>query len=167
LHDIPTTVRGAAHSISAAHADIVTVHALGGPSMVAAACEALPDAEVAAVTMLTSMTPDDMANVGVSGAPLAAVVRLARLAVNAGARAVVCSPREVGQVREVVGPDVRLITPGVRPVGAAAGDQHRVATPAQALADGADLLVIGRPITASPHPATAAAEIASDIAASG
>lgn len=167
LHDIPTTVRGAAQVISAARADIVTVHALGGPSMIAAAREALPEADIAAVTVLTSMTADDLAKVGVSGAPLAAVLQLARMAVDAGAQALVCSPREVAQVREAVGPDVRLITPGVRPVGASAGDQQRVATPAQALADGADLLVIGRPITASAQPAVAAAEIAADIAASG
>jgi len=163
LHDIPHTVAGAARSLGPLQPDLLTVHALGGTAMVQAACEALPDTLVIAVTVLTSMSAADQSEVGVAGTPEDAVLRLAQLAVNAGARGVVCSPHEVAAVRRVVGPDVRLVTPGVRPVGAAVSDQRRVATPAQALLDGADLLVIGRPITAAETPAEAAAQIAREI----
>ena len=98
-----------------------------------------------------------------AGPAIEAAVRLAVLATNAGARAVVCSPREVSAIRAAVGADITLITPGVRPVGSAAGDQKRVATPEQAIADGADLLVIGRPITGAPDIAHAALDIARSI----
>jgi orotidine-5'-phosphate decarboxylase len=163
LHDIPNTVAGAARSVAHLRPDLLTVHALGGAAMVAAACEALPDTQVTAVTVLTSMSQTDLATVGITGSPDEAVLRLAKLAVGAGARALVCSPREVAAVRQVVGPDVRLVTPGVRPAGSALGDQQRVATPAQALADGADLLVVGRPITAAADRAAAAAAIIHEI----
>jgi orotidine-5'-phosphate decarboxylase len=126
---------------------------------VAAAAEALPGTHVTAVTVLTSMGQDDLRAVGLGGTARDAVLRLARMAVTAGARALVCSPQEVAAVREAVGGAVVLITPGVRPVGAAHGDQQRVATPRQALADGADLLVVGRPITGAPDRAAAAAEL--------
>jgi len=131
--------------------------------MVRAACEALPRTLVIGVTVLTSMSSEDQSDVGIAGTPEDAVLRLAQIAVDAGARGLVCSPREVSAVRRAVGPDVRLITPGVRPTGSAEGDQRRVATPAQALRDGADLLVIGRPITAAEDPAAAAAQIADEI----
>jgi orotidine-5'-phosphate decarboxylase len=131
--------------------------------MIAAAAEALPDTLVTAVTVLTSLSADDLDAVGLDGPPDAAVRRLASLAVGAGARALVCSPREVALVRETVGPDVVLITPGVRPAGADHQDQARVATPEQALADGADLLVIGRPITAAADPARAAADLLTSL----
>ena len=107
--------------------------------------------------MLTSLDDDDLAAIGMAGPPLDAARRLAVLAVAAGARALVCSPREVAAIRAEVGADITLITPGVRPAGAASQDQARVATPEQALADGADLLVIGRPITGAADPAAAAA----------
>lgn len=149
LHDIPNTVAGAARSIAPLAPDILTVHALGGPAMIAAAAAELPDTRIAAVTILTSMDEDALSAVGVVGPARAAVVRLAVMAVAAGARALVCSPLEVADVRAVVPDDVLLITPGVRPVGADVADQRRVATPAAALAAGADLLVIGRPITAA------------------
>jgi orotidine-5'-phosphate decarboxylase len=132
--------------------------------MVRAAVEAVPDTRVAAVTVLTSLSDDDLAAVGLSGPPIDAVRRLATLAVEAGAGAVVCSPHEVAAVRSEVGPDVVLITPGVRPVGSAAEDQARVATPAAALANGADLLVVGRPITAAADPGGAAAALATELA---
>jgi orotidine-5'-phosphate decarboxylase len=163
LHDIPNTVAGAARSVAHLQPDILTVHASGGPAMVAAAADALPDTRIAAVTVLTSMSAQDLDAVGLAGPALDAVRRLAVLAVNAGARALVCSPQEVAAVRAEVGDDVLLITPGVRPRGADLGDQQRVATPAQALADGADLLVVGRPITAADNPAEAADRIARDV----
>ena len=164
LHDIPTTVAGAARSVAHLKPAFLTVHATGGSAMVRAAVEELPDTRVTAVTVLTSMSEDDLAAVGLLGPSLDAVRRLAALAVGAGARAIVCSPQEVAAVRREVGDAAVLITPGVRPAGSASGDQARVATPEQALADGADLLVIGRPITAAPDVAAAAAAIAGSLA---
>lgn len=159
LHDIPNTVTGAGLVVADLQPDFLTVHALGGPAMIEAAALALPDTKVTAVTVLTSMSQADLAAVGLTGSPIEAVLRLATMAVAAGARALVCSPQEVAAVREVVEADVTLITPGVRPAGAALGDQRRVATPEQALADGADLLVIGRPITGACDRSAAAAAI--------
>ena len=163
LHDIPATVAGAARAVADLAPDYLTVHASGGAAMVRAAVRALPGTRVAAVTVLTSLAAADLDAVGLMGPALEAAVRLARLAVEAGARAVVCSPREVAAVRAAVGLDVTLITPGVRPGGAGTDDQARVATPERALADGADLLVIGRPITASADPGAAAAALARSL----
>ena len=165
LHDIPNTVAGAARSVAALEPQLLTVHALGGPAMVAAAAEALPDTRVTAVTILTSMSAADLADVGVEGTPRQAVLRLASMAVDAGATALVCSPQEVADVRSAVPGGVRLVTPGVRPAGADRGDQARVATPEQAVADGADLLVVGRPITAAADPAAAALAIGQAVSA--
>jgi orotidine-5'-phosphate decarboxylase len=131
--------------------------------MIAAAAEMLPDTRIAAVTILTSLDAADLDRLGIAGPPADAVRRLADLAVAAGARALVCSPQEVALVRAAVGPDVVLITPGVRPAGGDTQDQARVATPEQALADGADLLVIGRPITGADDPAAAAAALAASL----
>ena len=170
LHDIPNTVAGAARSIAPLAPDFLTVHASGGPAMVAAAAEALPDTRITAVTVLTSLSEADLDAIGLRGPALDAAVRLAVLAVDAGARAIVCSPREVAAVRAAVGPGITLITPGVRPAtgsGSELADQARVATPEQALADGADLLVIGRPITAAPDPGTAARELAAVLRGAG
>lgn len=128
--------------------------------MVRAAVEQLPDTKVTAVTVLTSLSEEDLASIGLLGPALDAARRLAVLAVSAGASAIVCSPREVAAIRAEVPDHITLITPGVRPAGSAIGDQARVATPEQALADGADLLVIGRPITAAPDVATAARDLA-------
>ena len=163
LHDIPNTVAGAARSVARLKPTYLTVHAVGGAAMVRAAVEAAPDVAIAAVTVLTSTDDATLADVGLAGPSLDAVRRLSVLSVGAGARALVCSPQEVAAVRAEVGPDITLITPGVRPAGAAAHDQARVATPEQALADGADLLVIGRPITAAADPGAAAAQIASGL----
>ncbi|MFC6238650.1 orotidine-5'-phosphate decarboxylase [Longivirga aurantiaca] len=163
LHDIPNTVGGAARSVAHLAPTYLTVHASGGAAMVRAAADALPDTRVTAVTVLTSMSEDDLAAVGLLGPAIDAARRLALLAVGAGARAIVCSPQEVAAIRAEVPRDVVLITPGVRPAGAALGDQQRVATPEQALADGADLLVIGRPITGAPDVAAAAAQIAASL----
>jgi orotidine-5'-phosphate decarboxylase len=131
--------------------------------MVQAAVEALPDSRVAAVTVLTSLSAADLDAIGLAGPPADAARRLAAIAVAAGAGAVVCSPHEVAGVRAEVGPDVVLITPGVRPTGAAAEDQARVATPAAALGNGADLLVVGRPITGAVDPGGAAAALAAEL----
>ncbi len=163
LHDIPATVRGAAEAVASLRPTYVTVHASGGSAMVAAAAEALPDTRITAVTVLTSLAEEDLAAVGLQGPSREAVVRLARLAVAAGARAIVCSPQEVAAVRAAVPDDITLITPGVRPAGASLDDQQRVATPEQAIADGADLLVIGRPITSAPDPRAAAEAIAASL----
>ena len=164
LHDIPNTVAGAARSLARLEPAYLTVHAAGGPDMVRAAVEAAPAVRIAAVTVLTSMTAQTLEAVGLAGPPLDAVRRLALLSVQAGARALVCSPQEVAAVRAEVGPDIVLITPGVRPAGADLQDQVRVATPQQALADGADLLVIGRPITGAADPGDAAAALAASLA---
>ena len=169
LHDIPATVSGAARAVSGLAPDFLTVHASGGPAMVAAAADALPDTRIVAVTVLTSLSTDDLEGLGLLGSGLDSAgdlaVRLAVSAVEAGARAIVCSPQEVGDIRAAVaGRDVTLITPGVRPVGADVGDQQRVATPREAMARGADLLVIGRPITGAADPGAAAEAIARDLA---
>ncbi|RJK96749.1 orotidine-5'-phosphate decarboxylase [Vallicoccus soli] len=164
LHDIPNTVAGAARAVAELEPAYLTVHASGGPAMVAAAAGALPRTRVVAVTVLTSLGEDDLARVGLAGPALDAAVRLAVLSVRAGARAIVCSPREVAAVRAAVPAGTTLITPGVRPAGAAAGDQQRVATPEQALADGADLLVVGRPLTGADDPGAAAAALAASLA---
>jgi orotidine-5'-phosphate decarboxylase len=159
LHDIPATVRGAARSVAKVRPDLLTVHAAAGAAAVQAAVEALPDTTIVGVTVLTSLDDGDLDAIGLAGPVSDAVVRLAALAVGAGARGLVCSPREVAAVRAEVGPDVTLITPGVRPPGQASDDQARVATPEEALRAGADLLVIGRPITSSADPGAAAAAL--------
>ncbi|MUN41816.1 orotidine-5'-phosphate decarboxylase [Actinomadura litoris] len=163
LHDIPATVRGAARAVARLRPSYLTVHAAGGPAMVRAAVEAAPGTAIAAVTVLTSLGEADLAAIGLEGPAPDAVRRLAALAVEAGARALVCSPQEAAAVRAEVGAGVTLITPGVRPAGADVQDQARVATPEQALAAGADLLVIGRPITGAPDPGAAAAGIAAAL----
>ena len=163
LHDIPATVAGAAHSVAMLAPKYLTVHASGGADMVKAAVEALPDTQVTAVTILTSLSQQQLTEMQWSGSAQDIVRRLASIAVGAGARAIVCSPQEVAAVRAEVGTGITLITPGVRPVGSAAGDQQRIATPQQALADGADILVIGRPITGAVDLGQAAADIAASL----
>ena len=164
LHDIPNTVSGATRALAHLAPRYLTVHASGGPAMIAAAAHALPDTLVAGVTVLTSLSADELALLGIDGSPQDVVRRWARVAVDAGARALVCSPQEVALVRDAVGADIVLITPGVRPAGADLNDQARVATPEQALADGADLLVVGRPITGADDPAAAAAALRDALA---
>ena len=165
LHDIPATVAGAARAVAGLKPQFLTVHASGGTAMVRAAVEAAPDVDIAAVTVLTSLSAADLEGIGLLGQPMDAARRLAVLAVSAGARALVCSPQEVAGIRAEVGPDITLITPGVRPAGAATQDQARVATPEAALAAGADLLVLGRPITGADDPGSAAALIAAGLTA--
>jgi orotidine-5'-phosphate decarboxylase len=165
LHDIPATVAGAVRAVARLRPDVLTVHAAGGYDVIRAAVEAAPGTMVAAVTVLTSLDDDDLGLIGLTGTVPDAVLRLAALAVEAGAQGLVCSPREVSAVRSEVGQDVTLITPGVRPTGSEANDQAqgRVATPEEALLAGADLLVIGRPITRAPDPGAAAAAIAASL----
>lgn len=167
LHDIPATVGKAAAQLTSLSPTYLTVHAAGGPEMIAAAAAALPQTRIAAVTVLTSLDESLLQQLGVVGSPEQTVVRWAHLAVSAGAQALVCSPQEVSAVREVVPENITLITPGVRPIGADAADQRRIATPEQALRDGADLLVVGRPITGQPDPGIAAREMAAALDSSG
>jgi orotidine-5'-phosphate decarboxylase len=172
LHDIPVTVAGAMRSVARLRPRFVTVHAVGGQAMVRAAVEAAaataaevggPPAAVAAVTVLTSLGEPDLAAVGLAGPALDAVVRLAVLAVEAGATALVASPWEAARLRTEVGNDVTLITPGVRPRGGDKADQTRVATPEEALEAGADVVVMGRPITGSDDPGAVAAGLAATL----
>ena len=175
LHDIPHQVYGAAESLAQAGADLITVHAAGGADMMASAAKgahrgaglADPDAAaplVCAITVLTSMDADQLASIGVPDSPMEQVTRLAGLAKQAGLDGIVCSPQEAASMRELLGPDAVIITPGVRPKGAALGDQSRVATPAEAFAAGASHLVIGRPITRAADPVQAFEDIAADLA---
>ncbi len=163
LHDIPATVGGAARSIARLAPKYLTVHASGGSEMVKAAADALPDTFITAVTVLTSLSQEQLTAMRWSGTAQEIVATLAQQSVAAGARAIVCSPQEVAAVRQAVGEGITLITPGVRPIGADVGDQQRIATPEQAIADGADLLVIGRPITGAPDLAVAARAIAQSL----
>jgi len=163
LHDIPATVAGAARAVAKLRPEIVTVHAAAGTEVIRAAVQAAPDTMIAGVTVLTSLGAGDLESIGMRGPVPDAVRRLSVLAVSAGARALVCSPREVATVRSEVGSDIKLITPGVRPAGADRNDQARVATPEEAMRAGADLLVIGRPITGAPDPGAAAAAIAGPL----
>jgi len=164
LHDIPNTVEGAARSAAASGASLLTVHASGGAEMIRAAVRgAGAGLRILAVTVLTSLDTDALARVGLAGPPEDAVVRLARLAVDAGAHGLVCSPLEVAAVRRAVGVGPLLVVPGVRPTGASRGDQARVATPQEAVRAGADVLVLGRPLRDAPDPAAAARAVAASI----
>jgi orotidine-5'-phosphate decarboxylase len=163
LHDIPATVGRAARAVAKVRPELLTVHAAAGAAAIAEAVQALPDTMIVGVTVLTSLSNDDLAEIGLAGPVSDAVLRLATLAVAAGARGLVCSPHEVAAVRSEVGPGITLVTPGVRPAGTASHDQARVATPQEALSNGADLLVIGRPITAAADPGAAAASLASAL----
>lgn len=168
LHDIPNTVAGASRAISDLAPEILTVHASGGREMVRSAASTLPQTQVAAVTVLTSLDDEDLRDLHFALSASDQALVWAENSVNAGARAIVCSPHEARAMRQRIGADVRLITPGVRPSGSDNQDQSRVATPQQALHDGADLLVIGRPITGqfATGGAAAIAEAAANIAAS-
>jgi orotidine-5'-phosphate decarboxylase len=165
LHDIPNTVAGALQAHAALGPAILNVHATGGRAMMEAARAACPSSvRVIAVTMLTSLDASDLAAIGVNGSADAHVERLARLARESGLDGVVCSAAEAAQVRQAW-PDALIVTPGIRPAGARAGDQKRMATPASALAAGADILVIGRPITAAPDPRSAVEAILATLPA--
>lgn len=150
LHDIPHTVSGAAKAVSQLAPKFLTVHASGGRAMVQAASEAMPNSYITGVTILTSMSEADVAEVGFKSSALESAVSLARVAVAGGARAIVCSPLEIVAVRSAVGDAPLIITPGVRPLDmAGSDDQKRTMTPEDAIQSGANLVVIGRPITQS------------------
>jgi orotidine-5'-phosphate decarboxylase len=169
FHDIPNTVAGAVKTAAELGVSMLTVHAGGGSKMLRAAVEAAAASQakplVLAVTVLTSMGPEDLQEVGVSGRPLDQVLRLASLARAAGCGGVVASPEEVAELRRELGEGFAIVTPGVRPAGAAKGDQTRVATPAEAIKAGATYLVVGRPITAAADSAKAAKDILAEISA--
>ena len=173
FHDIPATVAGAVAAATRLGVDLLTVHALGGTAMLLAAAEAaLRTAEiirrrpptVLGVTLLTSGDAAAMAEAGIAGTPAEAAVRLARLARAAGLGGVVASPADAAAIRAACGPDLLIVCPGIRPAGAAADDQRRVATPRAAIEAGADVLVVGRPITRAPDPRNAAEALAREIA---
>lgn len=172
FHDIPNTVAGAVRSSLGLKPLIVNVHASGGRAMMTAAAEAArAQAEalkvarplVIGVTVLTSLDDADLDAVGQRGPAAAQVERLAALTQDCGLDGVVCSPREIAALRAQRGPDFKLVVPGIRPSWAAAGDQKRIMTPAEAVSAGADYIVIGRPITAAPDPAEAADKIVAEL----
>jgi orotidine-5'-phosphate decarboxylase len=172
LHDIPNTVAGAVRSATQAGASLLTVHASGGAAMMTAAAEAASapgSPRLLAVTVLTSMDANQLAGIGIFATPAEQVLRLAKLAQSSGIEGMVCSAEEVAMLRKETGPDTLLVVPGIRPAGSAVhaafgNDQKRIATPAAAIADGASLLVVGRPITRAPDPAAATNAILDEIA---
>jgi orotidine-5'-phosphate decarboxylase len=169
LYDIPNTVAGAVRSAAALGVRMMTLHASGGPVMLAAARAALEGRsdppKLLAVTMLTSMDQDQLHAVGLERTPAEEVELLARMGMAAGISGFVCSPQEVASLRALTGPEGTLVIPGIRPAGAEIGDQKRIATPAEALHQGASYLVVGRPITQAPDPAKAAEAILKEMAA--
>ncbi len=164
LHDIPETVARATARVAALGAGLLTVHASGGRAMLEAAVKAAGDTRVLAVTVLTSLDDGDLDQTGCRGPVGELVRRRAELAAACGCAGIVASPREVAAVREVVPDDFLIVTPGVRPPGAATADQKRVMTPHQAREAGADLVVVGRPLRDAPDPAAAARAIAAELA---
>lgn len=167
LHDIPHTVSGAAKAIAHLDPKYLTVHASGGAAMIRAAVEAVPQTHVTGVTILTSLSDQDVVALGFKANSLVTATGLALVATSAGAGAIVCSPLEIASIRQAIGPDSIIITPGVRPEGSAGSDdQLRTMTPAAAIAAGANLVVIGRPITSVwPTGASAMADKAQEIGA--
>jgi len=168
LHDIPATVAGGVRAVLPLRPRMLTVHASGGSAMIQAARQATGAAGrdrpmILAVTVLTSLDAATLTAVGIAASPAEQVLRLGRLAVEAGADGLVCSPQEVAMLRQAFGSAVKLIVPGIRPTGVAADDQARTMTPLEAVSAGADWIVVGRPITGSKDPGEAAAAIAASI----
>ncbi len=169
LHDIPHTVSGATKAISHLHPKFLTVHASGGAAMIRAAVEAAPQTLITGVTVLTSLSEEDVSAIGFASNALDSAVGLAQLSSTAGARAIVCSPLEIKAIRQTLGPAPIIITPGVRPADASVtDDQVRTMTPQDAISSGANYVVIGRPITQSWKQGAAAmseraAQLASDL----
>lgn len=164
LHDIPRTVERAVRSCAGLGVDLLTIHASGGRAMIRAAKDAALEfgdkaPKILAVTMLTSLDASDLEDLGIGRSVPDQVAELGRLACGNGADGIVCSPKEVAKMRALLGPDALLVTPGVRPAGAAVGDQKRVATPADAVRDGSSHLVVGRPILEAADPRAAAAAV--------
>lgn len=168
LHDIPNTVAGAVRSAAALGVKMITLHAAGGPAMLTAARAALDGLadppQLLAVTVLTSMDQAQANAIGLDRSPAEQVELLARMGLDAGIRGFVCSPQEVASLRALTGPEGVLVTPGIRPSGSEIADQKRIATPAEALRQGASYLVVGRPITQAPDPAEAAESILKEMA---
>jgi orotidine-5'-phosphate decarboxylase len=167
-HDIPNTVAGAVRTAAKLGVRLMTIHAAGGPAMLSAARTALEGIanppELLAVTVLTSMDAAQLKAAGIAREPAKQVELLAKLGLKAGIRGFVCSPEEVARLRALTGPEGVLVVPGIRPAGADAGDQKRLATPAKALREGASCLVVGRPITQATDPAKAAKAILEEMA---
>ena len=171
FHDIPRTVERAVRSGAKLGVDLMTIHSVGGKAMIKAAADAANEfgaagPKILAVTVLTSLDQSDLADVGIAGrTPAEQVAAMARFATENGAHGLVCSPKEVGALSKALVQGTLFITPGVRPAGVAVGDQKRVATPAEAVRDGATHLVVGRPILAAPDPVAAAKAILDEIRA--
>ena len=163
LHDIPHTVAAAIRSLAKLEIDYLTVHAGGGPAMLYAAQQAAGSIQLLAVTVLTSMDEGELAAVGINHQPHEQVCRLAQTSTQAGISGLVCSALEAGRLRQQLGEQAFLVCPGIRPKGSDIDDQKRIATPAKALQDGADLLVVGRPIRSASDPRTAAQMILEDM----
>jgi orotidine-5'-phosphate decarboxylase len=169
LHDIPNTVAAAVRAMLPLQPTFLTIHTSGGPAMMRAAAEAasmtdLQRPRLLGVTVLTSLDDDDLVSVGQSVPVLDQARRLAALAQSSGLDGIICSPAEVAALRADCGPDFVLMVPGIRPAGSAVGDQKRVMTPRDAVEQGADYLVIGRPITQASDPAAAARSIVEELA---
>ena len=167
FHDIPNTVAQAIRSAASLGADIVNVHASGGPAMLTAAAQAARETGVTviAVTVLTSLDENELRAIGLQATPAEQVVRLAKLTKDCGLAGVVCSPKEITLVREACGRDFLTVVPGIRPAGAAVGDQKRIMTPAEAAKAGADYIVVGRPILQADDPQGAARAVNAELAA--
>ena len=171
LHDIPNTVAGGVKAIAELKPEFLTIHAAGGSAMMRAAVAEAAEAatrtghriKLLGVTVLTSLDDGDLDAIGQQGPAAAQVRRLALLARSCGLDGVICSPFEVAALRAELGPDFQLVVPGIRPAGAAVGDQKRVMGPRDAIDAGASRLVIGRPITDAPDPAAAARAIAASL----
>jgi len=170
FHDIPNTVSGAIRAAADLGVTMLTLHLQGGAAMLWAAVDAVKDLgerrpQLLGVSVLTSMDDKDLSTVGVQGTTEDQVLRLAELARTTGLDGMVCSPREIAPIRRTFGSEMKLVVPGIRPSGSDAGDQKRTLTPGEAIRAGADYLVIGRPITASRSPRTAALAIQDEIEA--
>jgi orotidine-5'-phosphate decarboxylase len=164
FHDIPNTVSSAVRQAVELRVAMLTVHASGGSKMLKAAAEAAGDKTlVLAVTVLTSLSDEDLSEIGIAGNVQAQVLRLGALARASGIRGLVASAHEARELRRELGEDFAVVTPGVRPTGTEKGDQARVLTPADALRAGASHIVVGRPITEAANPATAAREILAEL----
>ncbi|MGC6455320.1 MAG: orotidine-5'-phosphate decarboxylase [Coraliomargaritaceae bacterium] len=167
LHDIPNTVAKAVQSIAALPVEMLTLHAAGGTEMIRWAEEAraehAPHLHLLGVTVLTSMNDQQLREINVQAPAEAQVLHLARMACQAGIQGLVCSPLEITPVRQTIGSDPILVTPGIRPAGSASDEQKRILTPAQAAAAGSDYIVVGRPILKAPDPAAAAHAIRAEL----
>ncbi|MBN3866333.1 orotidine-5'-phosphate decarboxylase [Gluconobacter kondonii] len=172
LHDIPHTVASGLSALAPLKPTLTTIHASGGAEMIARSREALEAAfpeqtqrpKLLAVTVLTSMNAEGLLETGVNATPQEQVLRLGKLAIQAGADGLICSAHEIAPLRDALGDDPILVVPGIRPAGSAADDQKRIMTPAQAAKAGADWIVVGRPITKAADPVLAARAIMEDLA---